>query len=51
MSRQDLKDLIDFSKKFGLMSYKVTDAISFLYFRTKVGNKLLYKFVNEFEIV
>ena len=27
MSRQDLKDLIDFSIKFGLMSYKVTDVL------------------------
>ena len=27
MSKQDLKDLIDFSKKFGLMSYKVTDVL------------------------
>ena len=27
MSRQDLKDLIDFSKKFGLMSYKFEDVL------------------------
>ena len=27
MSKQDLKDLIDFSKKFGLMSYKFEDVL------------------------
>ena len=42
MSRQDLKDLIDFSKKFGLMKCKIVDVI-IAYNTCKMFNVLINK--------
>ena len=41
----------DFSDLLKCVNLLLIIAISFLYFRTKVGKNLLHKFVKEFEMV